>query len=271
MLRRTFQHIPGVGPWRERDLWARGFTGWDEFPAPGGEIAISAAQDDLARQHIAEMRELLEARDLAELARRIPPREHWRLYPPFEEEAVFFDIEADGDGELTVVGLFHRDGVQTFIRGRNLEALPAALGRWPFWITFNGSVHDVPVLSEAFGKELPTPAVHLDLRFLCKRQRLPGGLKGIEDQLGISRPPHLRGVTGMEAIRLWRLHQETKSIEPLRFLVEYNLYDAINLRSLIDATYNRAAEYLACEVPRRPIFDRGEVLYDVSRLLLSLE
>ncbi len=41
MLQRTFQHIPGVGPWREKDLWARGFRTWDDFPAAGTGVAIS--------------------------------------------------------------------------------------------------------------------------------------------------------------------------------------------------------------------------------------
>ena len=59
-------------------------------------------------------------------------------------------------------------------------------------------------------------------------------------------------------------------VEALRFLVEYNLYDSFQLRSLMDRGYNLAVQKLALDEPRLTVFDRGDVLYDVSRLLLDL-
>lgn len=271
MLRRTFQHIPGVGPWREKDLWARGIATWDDFPAPGAGVAISSKKDEVARNRIREARQALDARDLRALAALLPPREHWRLYAEFGEQAVFFDIETDGVTNLkpTVVSLLDRTGLRVFIEGRNMEALPAALAESPIWVTFNGSCFDVPVLRRAF--ELAQPRAHLDLRFLCRRVGLKGGLKEIEDELGLGRPPHLRGVGGWDAVILWRAYERTGDVEALRFLVEYNAYDAINLRTLMDTVYNRAAEDLVLDdEPRLRVFERGDVLYDVSRLLLEL-
>jgi len=116
---------------------------------------------------------------------------------------------------------------------------------------------------------LERPAVHLDLRFLARRLRLGGGLKEIEERLGIGRPPHLKGLNGLDAIALWRTYERENAIDALRFLVEYNLYDAFQLRSLADILYNRAAARLAFD-ERVPVFDRGELLYDVSKLLLNL-
>lgn len=271
MLERTFQHVPGVGPWRERDLWARGIRAWDEFPPPGGPVALSLALDELARARITEAREALAAGDLRRLARMIPPREHWRLYPRFADQAVFFDIEGDGREapSPTVVSLFDANGLHVYIEGRNLEELPAALAERAIWVTFNGSCYDLPVLARRFG-ELPTPAVHLDLRFLCRKLRWRGGLKDIEDALGLGRPPHLRGVNGWDAILLWRAYRGQGQLEALRFLVEYNLYDAINLRSLLELACNRIAEALSWDAPPLPVFERGEVLYDVSKLVLAL-
>lgn len=37
-----------------------------------------------------------------------------------------------------------------------------------------------------------------------------------------------------------------------------------------DTTYNRSIEQLGVEAERIPVFERGEVLHDVSRYLLSL-
>ncbi len=271
MIRNTFQHIPGVGPWRERDLWARGILEWSHFPPPEEGICLSAAGDLRARERIALSEQALARQDLAALAALFPPREHWRLYDAFAERAAFFDIETDGKEHLrpTVVSVFDSQGLHVFIQGRNLDALPERLGRSPIWVTFNGTVFDVPVLQRHF-PELPKPVAHVDLRFLCRRARLHGGLKSVEEALGFGRPPHLKGTNGNDAVLLWRAYQQTGDVEALRFLVEYNLYDAFGLRSVLDAAYNRVCDELNCDVPRRAVFERGEILYDVSKLLLEL-
>jgi uncharacterized protein YprB with RNaseH-like and TPR domain len=272
MIRRTFQHIPGVGPWREKDLWARGIATWDDFPVAGGGVALSLAEDDAARARIAQARGAVERRDLPALARLLPPREHWRLYREFADEAVFFDIETDGRDRLepTVVSLLDREGIRVFVRGRNMDALPEALARRRLWVTFNGSVFDVPVLARHFS-ELPAPAVHVDLRFVFRKLRMGAGLKALEDRFRMGRPPHLRGVNGWDAALLWRAYQESGEVEALRFLVEYNLYDAINLRTLLELGYNLWIDELNLDdEPKVAVFERGDVLYDVSRLLLAL-
>ena len=271
MIRRTFQLIKGVGPSREKELWARGITSWDEFPEAGGEVGLSPRIDDVARARLTEARSALAARNLLRLSSMLPPREHWRLYPEFKREAVYFDIETDGRERMapTVVSLFHEGGFEVFIQGRNLDELPLALSRFRFWVSFNGSVYDVPVLTDYFGT-FPEPELHVDLRFLCKRQGLNGGLKLLESELGFGRPRHLRGVNGMDAVLLWRLYKSTGDVRALRYLVEYNLYDSIQLRTLMDLTYNLALERLGLDEPRVSIFERGDVLYDVTRYLLAL-
>src|SRR6476620_6756884 len=136
MIRRTFQLVPGIGPWRERDLWARGFSSWDAFPPEGAEEpAVSNKIDPGVREKIAAAESALAARDLGALATLLPPREHWRLYGEFSEEAVFLDIEAEGQAAeaITVVGIFDADGPRTFVRGRNLEELPAELAKRRLW------------------------------------------------------------------------------------------------------------------------------------------
>ncbi|MFY0567540.1 ribonuclease H-like domain-containing protein [Archangium lansingense] len=271
MLRRTFQLIPGVGPWKEKDLWARGIQTWDDFPGNG--TVLGQKLDEAARRRLALAREALERRDLKGLAAMVPPREHWRLYPEFARDAVYFDIETDGKQEQapTVVALFDDAGLRVFIQGRNMDELPEAMAERRLWVTFNGSCFDVPVLRDYFGKRFPTPDAHIDLRFVCRRLGMGGGLKEIEDKLGLGRPPHMKGVNGWDAVLLWRAYRARGDVEALRFLVEYNLYDSFQLRSLMDKAYNRALDDLNLEAePRVPVFERGEVLYDVSRLIMEL-
>jgi uncharacterized protein len=271
MLQHTFQLIPGVGPWREKDLWSKGIRTWDDFP--DGGIVISRKADTEARKRIAEAREALARRDLKDLARMVPSREHWRLFPEFHGDAVYFDIETDGSKTQvpTVVSLFDADGLHVYIQGRNMDALPEGLARRRLWVTFNGSCFDVPVLKEYFGaKQFPVPEAHIDLRFVTRRLGMGGGLKEIEDKLGVGRPPHLKGVNGYDAVLLWRAYLRRGDVEALRWLVEYNLYDSFQLRSLMDLTYNKGADDLNMDVPRLKVFERGDLLYDVSRLLLEL-
>jgi uncharacterized protein len=271
MLRRTFQLIPGVGPWKEKDLWARGIHTWDDFPENGS--VLGQKLDEGARRRLALAREALERRDLKGLAAMVPPREHWRLYPEFARDAVYFDIETDGKQEQapTVVALFDDAGLRVFIQGRNMDELPEAMAERRLWVTFNGSCFDVPVLREYFGKRFPTPDAHIDLRFVCRRLGMGGGLKELEDKLGLGRPPHMKGVNGWDAVLLWRAYLARGDVEALRFLVEYNLYDSFQLRSLMDKAYNRALDDLNLDAePRVPVFERGEVLYDVSRLIMEL-
>jgi uncharacterized protein YprB with RNaseH-like and TPR domain len=232
---------------------------------------VSARVDAAVRVKIREAEHALRAGDLVGLAGLLPMREHWRCYPVFADEAVFLDVEMDGQTHRrpTVVSLFHAQGLEVFIQGRNLDVLPQALARWRLWVTFNGASFDLPILARHF-PELPRPALHIDLRVLYRRLRFSGGLKSIEDALGISRPPHLRGTRGSDAVLLWRAYQETGDIEALRYLVEYNLYDSFQLRSLMEHGYNRAVDELAWEGERLTPFERGDVLYDVSRLLLDL-
>src|SRR5262245_26095669 len=120
MIRRTLQLVSGVGPWREKDLWARGARDWDAFTTVHPERSeaesrdpwVSAAIDAELGERIEQANRALEALDLHALAKLIPPREHWRLYPRFVEQAVFFDIECDSADHPrpTVVTAMDRDG-----------------------------------------------------------------------------------------------------------------------------------------------------------------
>jgi len=274
MIDRTFQHIPSVGPWREKDLWARGIKTWDDFPTADEVVAVSQKVDEKVRARIFETEAALEADDLAALSALFPPREHWRLYREFAREAVFFDIETDGKEQQfpTVVSLFDSAGLHVFLLGRNMDELPEAMAARRLWVSFNGTCFDAPVLRDYFGaNRFPKPDAHIDLRFVTKRLRMSRGLKEIEDSLGLGRPPHMRGVNGWDAVLLWRAYLARGDVEALRFLVEYNLYDSFQLRSLMDTAYNKALDDLnMTDVPRVPVFERGEVLYDVSRLILEL-
>ncbi len=267
MIRHTFQLARGIGPWMEQALWAQGIAGWDALPAAPA-TALSPRLDGRLRQAVAEAREALAAGDAERLALLLPRRERWRLLADFAAQAAYLDVETDARSQVTLVALLDASGPRLFVRGRNLPAFPEAARAARLLVTFNGLSFDAPVLERAF-PGWRAPLAHLDLRHLFARLRMGGGLKWLEQETGLSRPEHLRGLAGRDAVRLWEAHE---SGEPgaLRLLAEYNGWDVLNLPTLAALGYNRMVERHRMPAPLLPVPQRGDHLYDLTRTLLAL-
>jgi uncharacterized protein YprB with RNaseH-like and TPR domain len=68
-----------------------------------------------------------------------------------------------------------------------------------------------------------------------------GGLKNIEKLLGISRSEDTEGMTGFDAVKLWRQY-ERGDREALDKLIKYNKEDIVNLKTIIELTYPKMVE-----------------------------
>jgi uncharacterized protein YprB with RNaseH-like and TPR domain len=273
LLRATFQLIAGLGPTRERGLWQAGVTDWDHWPTPTAAGIVPPALGEKLAAATARAAAALAARDLPALAAALPTREMWRLFGPFGDRAVYLDIETDRrevdspDG-ITAIGLYDHSGPRILLAGRDLHHFPDLVPRDRLLVTFNGACFDVPVLRRVF-PDWEAPPAHIDLRPVWTRLGQWGGLKLIEDRVGIGRPDHLRGLTGSAAVWLWRDAQNGNRRALQRF-AEYNLYDTVNLRTLLVMAHNQLAADTGLDVPAVPSFARGDVLYDVSKVLLAL-
>ena len=267
VIRSTFRLAPGVGPFLESRLWDAGVRRWDDLgdtaPAPLGP-ALHAR----LRAAVDRARAALEAGDAEALAAMLPRNERWRLYGAFGRDAAFLDVEADGD-ELVAIGFLDARGPRILLAGRDLASFPEEAQGWKLLVTFNGLSFDVPALRRAFPRWRP-PRAHVDLRHVWGRLGHEGGLKLLETVTGVGRPPHVAGVTGRDAARLWRAHREQGDLAALRLFAEYNLLDAVNLRTLMDLGYNRMIERLRLPASPVPVQERGDVQYDVTKLILSL-
>jgi uncharacterized protein YprB with RNaseH-like and TPR domain len=267
MLRATFQLVPGLGPGRERRLWQGSVLDWTQLSgAPEALLPARLRAPLLAAARAAE--EALDAGDLAAVASALPGREHWRLFGAFAERAVYLDIEADLEEGVTAIGVLDGRGPRVLLAGRDLQALPQVVPPSCLVVTFNGASFDLPILERAF-PDWRRPAAHVDLRPVLERLGLRGGLKAIEEQTGLGRPQHLRGLDGNRACWLWR-HGVHGNREALRLFAEYNLYDAVNLRTLMALAYNRLAAETGIPCAEVPVSWRGDVLYDISKILLAL-
>jgi len=266
VIRSTFRLAPGVGPFLESTLWESGIATWDDFPKEPG-VALSPRVDARVRAAMERARTALAAGDADGLAAMIPRAERWRLYAEFAGDAAFLDVETDGDA-LTAIGVLDRDGPRVFLAGRDLDAFPDAARGWKVLVTFNGLTFDVPVLRRAFRSWRP-PRAHVDLCPLWRRLGHRGGLKLLEADTGVGRPPHLAGLRGGDAVRLWRAHLAGEA-GALRLFAEYNLHDAVNLRTLMDVGYNRMIERLRLPAAPVPVSERGDFRYDMTKALLAL-
>jgi uncharacterized protein len=246
------------------------------------EPVISAGVDAPLRVAVAEAQEALERADVKGLADALPAFEQWRLFGAFGGGAVYLDIETGDDvwgrQGISAVGFLDRDGPRLLLPGRDLDRFPELAASWTVLVTFNGSSFDVPILRRAFPEWTPPPC-HIDLRHLLARLGHHGGLKRIENdivRLNLARPAHLQGIDGWDACALFRRGREGDR-HALRLFAEYNLYDVVNLRTLMAYAYNAQ---LAAEIARTPALgdhllpvpvpERGDVLYDVSKILLGL-
>jgi uncharacterized protein YprB with RNaseH-like and TPR domain len=276
VLRSTFQLASGVGPLREQRLWRAGIGCWDDYlaaPAP----ALTARADRGLRAAIAAAGAAFDARDADALAALLPSGEQWRLYPAFGDDAAYLDIETGDDvvgfEGISAIGVLDRRGPRLFLAGRDLQDFPEAARGWSMLVTFNGLSFDLPILRRAFPDWRP-PRCHLDLRHLLARAGWEGGLKTIERSVGLRRPDHLDGVGGWDACWLWRRGRAGDGAA-LRLFAEYNLYDVIGLRTLAAVAYNALVDGIDAAAvrdvaPRLPVPGRGDVLYDVSKILLAL-
>ena len=250
MLRATFQHLSGVGPVTEANLWRAGVLDWSDLLGRRGELGLASAYFGRLEREVAASERAYRERDAAWFGHRLPEEEHWRLYPEFARETAFLDIETTSlspyEGIVTVVGVHGGGATRSFVAGENLEELPAYLRRFPILVTFNGRRFDVPFLTIAF-PYLEPPSVHIDLRFLFYRLGIAGGLKRIEGLLGLGERAGVEGIGGLDAVRLWQRYRRGDR-GALDTLVRYNRADTVNLEPLLE----RAVRDLAARLVSLP-------------------
>ena len=241
MLKHTFIHLPRVGYETERRLWREGLRDWqqalDTSAPPAG---FSAARWDDARRRLDDSRRSLDRRDHRYFAAALASRDHWRAYSDFASRVAYVDIETTGMGawsQITVVGLYDGLTMRTYVAGENLQDFGEDIQAFPLLVTFNGATFDLPFLRRLF-RDFPSDVLHIDLRYVLKRLNLSGGLKAIEQRLGMARDDDLAGLDGFDAVRLWQEHCEGDA-HALDTLCRYNAADVVNLATLLDYAYPR--------------------------------
>lgn len=144
----------------------------------------------------------------------------------------YLDIETTFNGTISVVGIYRPDqGTLQLVGGGVCDInLYAALDGITTIVTFNGSSFDLPVIRKRLYADLKRDFAHSDLLYVCRRRGLRGGLKVVEQRLGIVR--ETAGITGWDAPRLWHRYETGGDQAALTTLLHYNREDVINLALL---------------------------------------
>jgi len=261
MLRNTFCHIRNVGEKSERWLWEEGLLSWDDLFGEGPLYRF-----DWLRRPIDESVGELRRGNSRYFAERLPPGEHWRLFPAFRNSVAYLDIETNGfsgaSGYITTIAVYDGESIFYYVRGRNLADFPSDMQRYKLLVTYYGKSFDLPFIERSMDLKLTMP--HIDLCYLLRGLGYKGGLKGCEKQLGIDRK-ELDGVTGYFAILLWNDYMRNKNPKALETLLAYNIQDVLSLEHLMVAAYNMKLRNTPFEEGRRiPVPSPPEIPFRVD-------
>jgi len=141
----------------------------------------------------------------------------------------YLDIETSFGGEITIIGIFcpPERFIQLVGDEVNWTNLWNALEGVSEILTYNGARFDLPVIKRHVRLDLGKYFQCRDLMYDCWKRNLYGGLKKVEEQLGIERAS--KGIDGMEAMRLWERFRLYGDGEALQALLAYNRDDVKNL------------------------------------------
>ena len=240
MLSSSFIHIRGIGPITEQRIWAQGLRDWDAFLANPAMAGLSARRTVSLVESVALSREHLRRENHRFFSEVLTPREHWRAFPEFAHRIAYLDIETTGTAEqdaITLVGLYDGTRSRLYVKGEDLQDLAQDIGEFGLLVTFFGSSFDLPFLRRRF-PHVRFDQLHIDLCPAFHRLGYKGGLKRVEQQLGLSRSPETQGLDGWDAVRLWREWQRG-SHEALALLKRYNTEDIVHLETLLEFAYPR--------------------------------
>lgn len=243
MIRKTFVHIAGLGAQTERQLWESGCDDWSVFLDQLETLSIGTASKEVARREIRRSMKALETGEHQYFARKLKQKNAWRAFPAFRHSCAYLDIETDGRATgdaVTMIGLYDGSGFQCFVQGENLESFRDAISNYSMIITFFGTGFDLPMIQKRF-PDILLDQIHVDLYPLFRTIGVKGGLKKIEEQFGIVRSPDTIGLTGFDAVKLWRDHMRGRP-GALDRLIAYNREDVVNLEPLALAAYERVMD-----------------------------
>lgn len=232
MIESAFLQFKGVGEKTCTILKDCGIKNWYDFLNHKEKLPLSQNRIQSIEKEIHNYLRALEKDDIEFLVNQFKGPDQWRILARYFESLSYFDIETSGlnyDSYITLIVCYHKGRLYQFVKNENLEEFLDLLTEVELLVSFNGASFDVPWIRNYF--HIPTlPCPHIDLRWICKRIGLEGGLKFIEKNLEIKRPYDLIGVDGFEAVLLWDKWDYWSDEDAKEKLIRYCSADVLSLK-----------------------------------------
>lgn len=160
----------------------------------------------------------------------------------------YLDIETSFEQSISVIGVYRPDygTIQLVGAGVHDINLYQALEGVSTIVTFNGTSFDLPFIKKRLWSDLKSEFEHADLLYICRRRGLRGGLKVVEQRLGIKRES--AGISGWDAPRLWSRYDTYGDRQALETLLTYNWEDVVHLAILEALLEGQAAPKIAPDI-----------------------
>ncbi|MFH7321651.1 ribonuclease H-like domain-containing protein, partial [Desulfurivibrio sp. D14AmB] len=206
-----------------------------QLPLFGNETTTTLLDDSLRAYQLDDM-------DF--FADRLPPHLYYRIPLTFPDETMFLDIETTGLSIyydiITIIGWSVGKSYHVFITGQDDTEFRAAITQAKAIVTFNGKMFDLKFISK-FWPDMPTPPIHVDLRYMAKRVGLTGGQKVIEKQIGYKRNKNVESMLGEAAPILWHKYRRGDK-KALKKLITYNHEDVEGMKLIFDYCVKKRVE-----------------------------
>lgn len=242
MLKRSFVHIPRISKQKEFEFWKSGILTWDDFLDLKRNNKLKF--NEQIEKEVMRSIEEYEKKNFQYFTQTLPKSEHWRMYPHLKNKCCFLDIETTGLNKshdiITMIGLYDGSDCKIFVSGKNMNAFAKEIKKYDMVVTFNGACFDLPFI-RLKNENISLPNIHVDLRFALRRLGYTGGLKNIENELGINRHRDIRDMDGFEAVKLWKAYEKGNK-KALSRLISYNSADVKNLKPLMELAFEKLCE-----------------------------
>jgi uncharacterized protein YprB with RNaseH-like and TPR domain len=244
MIQNSFIHWNGITTEIERTFWKLGISEWSKYPVLKNKLIGFENYFSIWDEEYKESFNALSEGNWKYFANKLNASDLWRIYPEFQSEFLFLDIETNGLGEknfITCLTLATVSSHKTFIRGKDLEFFWDHFPQNKILVTYNGIRFDLPFVEREFSMKFQ--GYHLDLMHVLHGMNIKGGLKGSEIQLGIVREKS-QGIDGRMAVQLWYRYVESDDEDSLQLLTDYNQEDTINLITVLNVILERKKKVL---------------------------
>ncbi|MEO0288098.1 MAG: ribonuclease H-like domain-containing protein [candidate division WOR-3 bacterium] len=230
MLTNTFVHIDGISYKKEEQLWKKGFKNWWDVVEKWNQLPFGEKKNIQILNEVKRSIDSFKNDDIKYFFKRLNHRDYWRVLTHYKSEIGYIDIETSFEGEITLVGLYVGGNFYVYKNGEDYLKLEKMFSIPSILVSFNGQTFDIPRIKKEF-PFLSLPDFHFDLFRASKSVGWKGGLKKLEEKFMIERSKRVKNLTGYDAVLLWQEYKNG-SKDSLNTLIEYNMFDVINLEKL---------------------------------------